>query len=151
MRKCAVFLLCAVLFSCMAGAALAQQVACPEARLLLTVPDPWKVVPLTGMDDPDLCLLLKGDDLTLSVYVSDANGFLPDAFQVFVGDETESGTVLFSGTEMTYVAGNCAEGEYRIYTWVDRKNQVQLYFLITGRPEPARRIIEDILSGLLFE
>ena len=64
-------------------------------------------------------------DLTLSVYVSDANGFLPDAFQVFVGDETESGTDLFSGTEMTYVAGNCAEGEYRIYTWVDRKNQIQ--------------------------
>ncbi len=150
-RKCLVLLLCAVLLTGLVSCALAQSVPCPEAHLTLTVPDSWKLVPLTPADDPDLCLSLKDKNISLSVYVVDAGGLLPDAFQVFTGDETESGTVTFGKKEMSFVAGNNDDGDYRIYTWLDRRNQVQFYFLITGHQKASRKTIEEIMKSLDFD
>ena len=75
----------------------------------------------------------------------------PDSFQVFTGDETESGTVVFSGMEMSYVAGTSAEGDYRIYTWLDERNQVQLYFLVSGQPGAASPVIDAIMDSIAFD
>ena len=150
MRKSVACLCCIVLLACTVSSACAQTVPCPEARVTLTVPDSWTPVPRTDQDDPDLCLLLEGKDLTLYVYVSDAGGFLPDAFQVFTGDETESSVVTLSGMEMTCVAGRSAEGDYRIYTWLDQRNQVQLYFLIYGQPKAALETILQIMDSIEF-
>ena len=144
-------LLCVILLVCGASCASAQVVSCPEAHLVLTVPDSWTVVSLQDRDDPDLCLLLKDRDMTLSVYVSDAGGLMPDAFELFTGDETESGTVVLSGTEMTYVAGESSDGQYRIYTWLDRRNQVQMYFLVTAHRKASRQTIDAIMDSLEFE
>ena len=108
MRKVPAAFLCAVLLVCAVSGASAQVVSCPDAHLSMTVPDSWTVVPLYNSGDPDLCLLLQDENISLSVYVSDAGGLLPDAFEVFTGDETESGTVVFGGVEMTYVAGQTA-------------------------------------------
>ena len=81
----------------------------------------------------------------------DAGGLLPDAFQVFTGDETESGTVTFGKKEMSFVAGNNDDGDYRIYTWLDQRNQVQFYFLITGHLKASRKTIEEIMKSLDFD
>ncbi len=151
MRKRWVLLLCAVILSGMLSAASAQTVSCPDAHLTFTAPDSWTVIAPADPEDPDLRLLLRGDDLSLSVYVAESGGLPPDSFLVFTGDETESGSVTVSGMDMFYVAGQSSEGDYRIYTWPDRSNQVQLYFLITGRLKPARKAIDEILSSLVFE
>ena len=151
MRKFPVLLLCAVLLCSLVSCAAAQSVPCPEAGLVLTVPDSWKVVPLSPSDDPDLRLLLEGKEISLSVYVADAGSLLPDAFQVFTGDETDSGTVVLGGREMTYVAGKNDDGDYRIYTWTDRRNQVQLWFVITARLKASRKTVDEIMNSLKFE
>ena len=151
MRKSMAVLLCCILLVGSVSCAAAQSVSCPEAHLILTFPDSWPSVPLYDSGEPDLCLLLKSSDQTLSVYVSDAGGLTPGAFEVFTGDETDSGTVVFSGVEMDYVAGENADGNYRIYTWLDERNQVQLYFLITGDLTSSRKVIKRIMNSLEFE
>ena len=148
MRRSCAAVLCAILFSCIFTCASAQTVSCPEARLSLTVPDSWVSVPLTGQDDPDLRLLLDGGDLTLSVYTADSGS---DTFQVFTGDETESYSLVLSGVKADCVAGRNAEGYYRIYTWLDKRTQVQFYFLVTGPEAAARDVIDEIMSSLLFD
>ena len=150
MRKFAA-LLCGTLLLCTFSCASAQVVSCPEAHLLLTVPDSWRTVPLSASDDPDLCLLLEDKGLSLSVYVADAGGLVPDAFELFTGDETESGTVVLGGMEMEYVAGESHEGYYRIYTWLDRRNQVQMYFLVTSSRKSSEKTIDEIMSSLVFK
>lgn len=150
MRKFRLFLLCSFLAVCLVSGALAQSVSCPEAHLVLSVPDPWTVVPLSPADDPDLRLLLEGNDLTLAVYVTDVGGVLPDSFEVWLGNETDSGTDMRSGKKMDYVAGTAVEGDYRIYTWLDQRNQVQLYFLIYGQPKAAQETILQIMDSIEF-
>lgn len=151
MRKKLFVLLCAGLFACMASCACAQTVSCPEAHLSFNVPDSWRPVPLEGKADPGLCLLLESEGLSLSVYVDDAGGFLPDAFQILTGGDTESKSVTYGGVKMTCVAGTGSEGDYRIYTWVDEQDQVQFYFLITGTARSARGLIEDIMGSIEFD
>ena len=151
MRKALAVVLCVILLIGSVSCAAAQSVSCPEAHLTLTVPDSWTSIPLYDSGDPDLCLLLESDDQTLSVYVSDAGGLIPGAFEVYTGDETESGTDFFSGVEMDYVYGKNSEGSYRIYTWFDSRNQIQLYFLITGHTKSARKEIDKIMKNIEFE
>ena len=131
MHKFRLFLLCSFLAVCLVSGALAQSVSCPEAHLVLSVPDPWTVVPLSPADDPDLRLLL-------------------DSFEVWLGNETDSGTDMRSGKKMDYVAGTAVEGDYRIYTWLDQRNQVQLYFLIYGQPKAALETILQIMDSIEF-
>ena len=131
------------------SAAMAQRVECATGGFSVKLPDHFVEEAVSG--DPDLCLLLQDENISLSVYVSDAGGLLPDAFEVFTGDETESGTVVFGGVEMTYVAGQSSEGNYRIYTWLDRRNQVQFYFLITANRKASRKTIDSVMNSLEFE
>ena len=151
MRKVPAAFLCVLLIVCAAACASAQVVSCPEAHLLLTVPDSWTAVPLYDAGDPDLCLLLEDEDISLSVYVSDAGGFMPDAFEIFTGDETESGTVVLGGVEMTYIEGNSRDGSYTVYTWLDRSNQVQFYFLVTANRKASRKTIDRVMKSIRFE
>lgn len=151
MRKWTVSLLCILLLCGSVSCSLAGPVACPEAHLVLTVPDSWRNVPLSSADDPDLYLLLEGDGISLSVYIADAGGLLPGAFQVFTGDETDSGTLTVQGVEISYVAGENSDGAYWIYTWTDRRSQVQLYFLVTGNRQAARSSMNEIIHSLRFE
>ena len=150
MRKAMSFLLCLFLLTGLASAARAQTVSCPEARLVLTVPDGWRTVPRSDMDDPDLCLHLDGGSVSLYIYTADTGGSFP-GFQVFTGDETESADVTLSGRRMNYVAGSGTGGNYRIYTWQDRRDQVQLYFLIISSPDASRNTVDRIMDSLIFE
>ena len=151
MRRFLAFLLCVILLLGAVSCAWAQTVSCPEAHLVLTVPDSWKVLPLLGTDDPELRLLLDGKDLSLSVYVAENGGLAPDAFALFTGDETESGTVVLGGVEMAYIEGNSRDGSYTVYTWLDRTNQVQFYFLVTANRKASRKIIDSVMNSIRFE
>ena len=148
LRKTLPLLLCTILFICAVSGASAQTVPCPKAHLYLNVPDDWSLVTPSGNDDPGLCLLLGNGDITLSVYIDDIGG---DPFQIFTGDDTESSGVTYSGVRMTCVAGRSSEGDYRIYTWLDERNQVQFYFLIVGGSKASRGLIEDIMGSIVFE
>ena len=52
---------------------------------------------------------------------------------------------------MAYVAGKNSDGDYRIYTWTDRRSQVQMYFLITARLKSSRQTIDEIMDSLRFD
>ena len=151
MRRIPAAFLCFTLLTCMVSCASAQVVSCPDARLKLSVPDSWIIVPLSENDDPDLRLLLEDDGVSLSVYVADTGSLLTGVFDVFTGDETESGSVVLSGIEMDYVAGESRDGSYRIYTWQDSRNQVQFYFLVTAHQKKAGKTIDRIMDSLIFE
>ena len=140
-------LLCVILLSCLVSCAFAQTIPCPEAHLVLTVPDNWEIIPVGEKDDPGLCLLLENGEMNLSVYVDNTGGL----FEVFTGDDTESTTVNYGGVQMTCVSGESDEGSYRIYTWLDERDQVQFYFLITDSSRSARGLIEDIMGSIQFD
>jgi hypothetical protein len=76
---------------------------------------------------------------------------MPDAFEIFTGDETESGTVVLGGVEMAYIEGNSRDGSYTVYTWLDRTNQVQFYFLVTANRKASRKIIDSVMNSIRFE
>ena len=151
MRRCLASFICVLLLAGAVSFAQAQSISCPEANVILTVPDSWTAVPLSASVDPDLRLLLDGGNVTLSVYVADSGGLMPESFQVFVGDEKETGVVSYGGMDMSYVFGVSAEGEYRIYTWLDRRNQVQLYFLVTGAAGAVQAEMDEIMNTLVFK
>ena len=52
---------------------------------------------------------------------------------------------------MTYVAGQSSDGNYRIYTWTDRRNQVQFWFLVTANQKASRKTIDRVMNSLEFE
>lgn len=149
---CAVFLCFLAMLLLLPGPeAQAQTVSCPEARITLTVPDSWSVIPLSEADDPGLRLFLASEDVTLSVYVDDIgeeSGM--DIFEVFTGDETQSGTMTVAGVDMDYVFGSGEDGDYRIYSWLDRSSQVQLYFLVSAHPGASSGVIDEIINSLIL-
>ena len=151
MRRFCLILLCVFLAAGTVSCAFAQSIPCPDAHVILTVPDTWILIPFSESVDPDLRLYMEGDDISLALYVADVNGLMPDSFQIYVGDETESGDMTVGNVEISYVAGESEDGDYRIYTWVDRRNQVQMYFLITGRSKAARKVIDEIITTLEFD
>ena len=109
------------------------------------------MIPLSEADDPGLRLFLASEDVTLSVYVDDIgeeSGM--DIFEVFTGDETQSGTMTVAGVDMDYVFGSGEDGDYRIYSWLDRSSQVQLYFLVNAHPGASSGVIDEIINSLIL-
>ena len=61
MRRCLASFICVLLLAGAVSFAQAQSISCPEANVILTVPDSWTAVPLSASGDPDLRLLLDGE------------------------------------------------------------------------------------------
>ncbi len=149
-RKLAFLLLLLLLPVCLSGAS-AQTFFCPEAAFTMTVPDDFVQLTISEADDPDLRLLLENPEMTLSVYVSfSAAGSPDDLFQVFSGNETESGSLLIDGREASYVFWNEGASSCFLYTLTDRTNQIQFYFFSTGRQDLAREVISAIIQSVVF-
>ena len=130
------------------SAALAQRVECPVGGFSVTLPDHFVEVPVSP--GSDLCFYWHGNKLTVQSYAI-YQGEVTETFEVLTGNETDSGTDLRSGKQMDYVAGTATEGDYRIYTWLDQRNQVQLYFLVSGRSDAASPVIDAIMDSIAFD
>lgn len=117
----------------------------------MEVPDDFLELPISDQDDPDLKLLLENSDMTISVYVSYSSGGGADVlFQVFSGNETESGSVPVGSRDASYVIWNEDSAACFLYTLTDQMNQIQLYFNSVGRPDLAREVVSSIIQSITF-
>lgn len=142
-----VLLVCCLSFS----PALAQRKPCPVGGFSLDLPDSFTEQPLSG-EAPDLCFYWKSDRLSIQAYVlylGEVAG--SDLFQVLTGSETDSGTASWGGVNMLYASGVDAGGAYRLYSWMDRGNNVTLYFYYTEGDASAPGIINDIMGTISFD
>ncbi len=142
-----VLLVCCLSFS----TALAGRKPCPVGGFSLNLPDSFTEQPLSG-EAPDLCFYWKSDKLSIQAYVlylGEVAG--SDLFQVLTGSETESGTVSLAGVNMLYASGVDALGAYRLYSWMDRGNNVTLYFYYKEGDASAPGIINDIMGTISFD
>lgn len=147
-----VFALLVLLAVCLAvSAAPAERVLCPVGGFSLDLPDSFVEQPLSG-DVPDLCFYWKSDRLSIQAYVlylGEVAG--SDLFQVLTGMETDSGTCVRGGVNMIYASGVDADGAYRLYSWMDRGNNVALYFYFMEGDASAPDLIEDIMGTISFD
>lgn len=128
--------------------ALAQTVSCPVGGFSLELPDSLTEQPLSA-EDPDLCLRWEGGGLSVQAYASYLGEVAgSDLFQILDGTETESGTVSFGGMNMIFASGTDFSVAYRMYSWMDRGNNVILYFYYpegdTSGPAAAEAVMETI-------
>ena len=143
-----------LLLTLAAGCALASGVSavCPVGGFSLNLPDGFREQSLTASDDPELCLYWTGDSLTLLAYASYLGEVAgSDLFQVLTGNETDSGMTRINGMNMLYAAGSDGGDDYLMYSWMDRGNNVTLYFYYTAGDTSARASAEQIMSTIAFD
>ena len=153
-KKLSAFLLSLLLLLCFT-AARAQSFPCAAAGIVLDLPDSFTERPVSPGDDPDLVLKLRGRGMTVLGYVSYIGNMEADAylFQLFTGDETDSGEVVRGGVRMLYAMGVDSNGAYVMYTWIDpadsRKN-VTLYFYYSENDPSSLTVAEEAMDSLVF-
>ena len=152
-RRLSMFFLCLLCLVWMAFPAVSlasQSVTCPEAGLILTVPDDFEVVPLSPEDDPDLRLLLESKRLSVSVYVSFVGSAMTDPQSwVLTGDETDTGVRKLAGKKLVYVSGNSDGESYYTCFWLCRGSGASLDFRwIEKNAKKAKKTVEEILSSI---
>ena len=147
LKKCLI-VLCAAWLGLPVLAAAEQSVSCPEAGILLAVPDSFTLAPLPE-EDPDLCLLLESRKMTVWLYVTFVGNVSSDSLpQVLTGDETDMGVRLLSGREVQYIAGTGEDFSYYTCCWMNGRDGVTLDFHYTGKTSKAMPVIEEILASL---
>jgi len=131
--------------------ALAQHASCPVGGFSLTLPDTFSDRG-TSSSDPDLCFFWKGNKLTIQGYASYLGEVAgSDLFEVLTGSETESGMVKVNGMQMLYAAGTDSGGAYVMYSWMDRGNNVTLYFYYKEGDSSARDWVGKIMRTISFD
>ena len=143
----AVLLVCCLAFS----SALAQRRACPVGGFSLDLPDSFAEQALPA-GVPDLCFYWKSDSLSIQAYViyeGEVAG--SDLFHVLTGTESDSGTTRIAGMNMLFASGVDSGGAYRMFSWMDRGNNVTLYFYFPEGDSSAPGIIEGIMSSISFD
>ena len=151
MNRCFVVLLLAVFLSFAFGTALAQTVSCPAGGFSISLPDHFTQQPLSSAD-PDLCLHYRGNRMTVVAYASYLGEVAgTDLFQVLTGNETASGMVNRNGMSMLYASGTDASGAWLMYSWMDRGNNVTLYFYYPAGDSACADTAESIMNSIAFD
>ena len=151
MKRTAVALILAVLFCLSFGSALAQTVSCPVGGFSFTLPDHFSEQPLSSAD-PDLCLYWKGKKMSVLAYASYLGEVAgSDLFQVLTGTETDSGTTTKNGMSMLYATGADGGTAYLMYSWMDRGNNVTLYFYYPAGDDSCIDSANRIMNSISFD
>lgn len=151
MKRTAVALILAVLLCLSLTSALAQRVFCPVGGFSLNLPDHFSEQPLSSAD-PDLCLYWKGKKMTVLAYASYLGEVAgSDLFQVLNGTETDSGNITVNGMNMLYAAGNDGGTAYLMYSWMDRGNNVTLYFYYPAGDDSCITSANRIINSISFD
>ena len=148
MKRISAALILAVLLCLAFSTAQAQAVSCPVGGFSFTLPDHFSEQPLSR-EDPDLCLYWKGKKMSVLAYASYLGEVAgSDLFQVLNGTETDSGKTTLNGMNMLYASGVDGSTAYLMYSWMDRGNNVTLYFYYPAGDssclDSARRIMKSI-------
>ena len=150
MKRLIALLLCAVLLCCV-SASLAQTVACPTGGFSLTLPDSFSMQSYSASEDPDLCFYWKGKNMTVQGYASYLGEVAgSDLFQVLTGNETYVDLITRNGMNMLCAIGSDASGAYTMYSWMDRGNNVTLYFCYPAGSDFSGTI-DKIMSSIVFD
>ena len=150
-RLIAVLLLAAVL-SLLLSPALAGPVACPTGGFSLVLPDSFAEQSFSSRDDPDLCFYWSDGRVTVqayAAYLGEVAG--SDLFQVLTGSETDSGLIMLNGMNMLYAAGMDPSGAYLMYSWMDRGNNVTIYFYYPADDASCPGTVSSIMSSIAFD
>jgi hypothetical protein len=150
-RRTAAALMLAVLLCLPLGAALAQTVSCPVGGFSFTLPDHFSEQPLSR-EDPDLCLYWAGKKMQVIAYASYLGEVAgSDLFQVLNGTETDSGSTTLNGMNMLYATGVDGGTAYLMYSWMDRGNNVTLYFYYPDGDSSCIDTAGRIISSISFD
>ena len=151
MRRTAAALMLAVLFCLLCCPALAQTVSCPVGGFSVTLPDHFTEQSLY-LGGPDLCLHWEGKKMTVlayATYLGEVAG--SDLFQVLTGSETDSGRVSVNGMDMLYAAGAEGGTAYLMYSWMDRGNNVTLYFYYPEGDASCLDTANRVINSISFD
>ena len=130
--------------------ALAQRISCPDGGFTVTLPDHF-VEESTG-GDPELCFYWHGSKLTVQGYVSYLGEVAgSDLFAVLTGDEQESGSKTINGMNMIYSLTQYGSDITVMYSWMDRGNNVTLYFQYSAENSSVRSTVKSIMNSISFD
>lgn len=152
MRRLAIILLLLVFVAVPFSASLAQTASCPVGGFSLSLPDSFREKSWSASEAPDLCFYWQGDGITVqgyAVYLGEVAG--SDLFQVLTGSETESGMRKVNGISMLYALGTDSGGSYAMYSWMDRGNNVTLYFYYPAGDASRLKAIRKIMDSISFD
>ena len=147
-RFAALMLIMLLVLSC--SAALAERVSCPVGGFSLNLPDEFQEMPLDSARDPQLCLYWRTKDGSLSIQAyADYMGEVAysDLFQVLDGTEKESGEININGMRMLYARTDT----YIMYSWMDRGNNVSLYFNYSLDDASVQSTVDSIIRSVSFD
>ncbi len=151
MRRTAAVVILAVLLCLLLNTALAQTVSCPVGGFSFTLPDHFSEQPLSR-DDPELCLYWKGKKMSILAYASYLGEVAgSDLFQVLTGTETDSGSIVMNGMNMLYATGADGSTAYLMYSWMDRGNNVTLYFYYPEGDDSCLSSANRIMNSIAFD
>ena len=132
------------------SSALAQRISCPDGGFTVTLPDHF-VEESTG-GDPELCFYWHGSKLTVQGYVSYLGEVAgSDLFEVLTGDEQESGSKTINGMNMIYSLTQYGSDITVMYSWMDRGNNVTLYFQYSSENSSVRSTVKSIMNSISFD
>ena len=132
------------------SSALAQRISCPDGGFTVTLPDHF-VEESTG-GDPELCFYWHGSKLTVQGYVSYLGEVAgSDLFEVLTGDEQESGSKTINGMNMIYSLTQYGSDITVMYSWMDRGNNVTLYFQYSAENSSVRSTVKSIMNSISFD
>ena len=148
-RIAALLIMLALLFSL--SSALAQRVSCSVGGFSLTLPNHF-TEESPDPADPELCFFWHGSKLTVQAYASPLGEVAgSDLFQVLTGSETESGTVSVNGMNMLYTRAEDSSEISICYSWMDRGNNVTLYFFYSASDPSVQKTVDSIISSIAFD
>ncbi len=151
-RRCLAAALALLVLAVPVFASAAQVASTPVGGFSLTLPDRFAPQSYSQDEAPDLCFFWRDNSISIqayAVYLGEVAG--SDLFQVLTGSETDSGLITLNGMPMLYAAGSDLNGNYFMYSWMDRGNNVTLYFYYPEGDRSARETIENIMASILFD
>lgn len=152
MKRTAAFPVLVLALVMLVSSAFAQRAACPAGGFSLSLPDSFSEQPFSPSEDPDLCFFWHGEGITVQAYASYLGEVAPSSlFQVLTGNETDSGMVSVNGMQMVYGAGSDASGSYLLYSWMDRGNNVTLYFYYPSGDASSLSQVDRIIHSISFD
>ena len=87
--------------------------------------------------------------LAYASYLGEVAG--SDLFQVLTGSETDSGTTNWNGMNMLYATGVEGGTAYLMYSWMDRGNNVTLYFYYPAGDSSCIDTADRIMRSISFD
>lgn len=152
MKRAALFTALVLFLLAAVPSALALRASCPAGGFSLSLPDSFSEQSFSASDDPDLCFFWQGGGIVIQGYASYLGEVAPSSlFQVLTGNETDSGSCTVNGMQMVWGASEEASVACLMYSWMDRGNNVTLYFSYTPGDASAPAVIDRIIHSIAFD